>query len=189
MTKMSKTNFNPLIHHRRSIRLKGYDYSSQGAYFITICVNNMRCLFGKITSCGEKWGEHIGSPLLNDAGCMVRKWYFALAEKFTGIEPREYVIMPNHFHAIIINAPSACPPTSVPRVVQWFKTMSTNEYIRSVKALGWAPFEKRLWQRNYYEHIIRDDHDYRRIAEYIITNPTRVRADQRVRPPSSAPDK
>jgi hypothetical protein len=59
----------------------------------------------------------------------------------------------------------------IPRIMQWFKTMSTNEYIRGVKDLGWMPFNKRMWQRNYYEHIIRDDGELERIRNYIINNP------------------
>ncbi|RMH72352.1 MAG: hypothetical protein D6675_04580, partial [Gemmatimonadetes bacterium] len=66
----------------------------------------------------------------------------------------------------------------LPKIVQWFKTMTTNEYIRHVKNDGWAPFHKRLWQRNYYEHIIRDDGSLYRIRKYIATNPLRWNRDQ-----------
>jgi hypothetical protein len=63
-------------------------------------------------------------------------------------------------------------------VMDWFKTMTTNEYIRGVKNLGWPPFDRKLWQRNYYEHIIRDEQSYERIAEYIISNPAKWQDDK-----------
>lgn len=91
---MKKINYNPQIHHRRSIRLKGYDYSQAGAYFITICCQNRKCLFGNVVG---------GEMILNDAGNMIDKWYRELCNKFPDIELGEYIVMPNHFHGIIIN--------------------------------------------------------------------------------------
>ena len=124
---------------------------------------------------------------------MIEKWHQALPTKFTDIKTTEYIIMPNHFHGIILNVgadPRVRPVEAnehtkgehmgspLHRVVQWFKTMTTNEYIRGVKSCNWQPFHDKLWQRNYYEHIIRNDDDYRRIAEYIQTNPLNWRNDQ-----------
>ncbi len=86
--------YNPNIHHRRSIRLKGYDYSQAGLYFVTMCVQNRECLFGEITG---------GVMMLNDAGQMIEKWYTELSHKFSDITLDTYVVMPNHFHAIIAN--------------------------------------------------------------------------------------
>jgi len=185
------SNYNPDIHHRRSIRLKGYDYSQAGLYFITICTQNRACLFGEI-----RRGEHIGSSnnemILNDAGNMVEHWYYELQNKFHDIKCHEMVVMPNHFHCIIENVGMVpvgadlrvCPDVSgehailgehagspLRNVIQWFKTMTTNYYIRGVKQNNWTPFDKKLWQRNYYEHIIRNDESYQRISEYIISNP------------------
>lgn len=192
--------YNPNIHHRRSIRLQGYDYSSAGMYFITICVQGMECFFGEIAN---------GEMILNDAGKMVNKWWKKIPEKFSDIELDVYQIMPNHFHAIVINVgvhPRVRPDSdddhapnsdaengqthgSAPtdnanenilgehvgsplyEIVQWFKTMSTNEYIRGVKTLGWERFNGKLWQRNYYEHIIRDGKSYQTISNYIVNNP------------------
>ncbi|HTA27816.1 MAG TPA: transposase [Bacteroidia bacterium] len=199
-------NDNPL-HNRHSIRLKGYDYSKAGAYFITICVKDKIHFFGKIEN---------GEMILNDAGIMIDKWWQKIPEKFPDIELCDYQIMPNHFHAIIINTgivradpvgadPRVRPETessdsnesleinigqthgSAPTdadmdsplyaVVQWFKTMSTNEYIHGVKKLGWRPFYGKLWQRNYYEHIIRDEKSYNAIADYINNNPANLAND------------
>ena len=185
--------YNPNIHHRKSIRLKGYDYSQAGLFFITICVQDRKCLFGEIVN---------GAMILNDAGQMVEKWYRELENKYPDKKCHEMVVMPNHFHCIIENVVTVgadlrvcpydtpnqsiitptvsgdAPPVSGEhkgspqhRAVQWFKTMSTNEYIRGVKNLGWEPFNGKLWQRNYWEHIIRDEQSYQRISEYIINNP------------------
>ena len=84
--------YNPNIHNRRSIRLKGYDYSQAGLYFITACVQNRECLFGKIID---------GGMILNDAGKMVDTQWLALSTRFSNISLHEYIIMPNHFHAIL----------------------------------------------------------------------------------------
>jgi putative transposase len=173
--------YNPNIHHRRSIRLKGYDYSQAGLYFITICVQGRLSLFGDVVN---------DDMVLNDAGKMVEKWYYDLENKFPDIKCHEKVVMPNHFHCIVENVGPVgadlrvCldnmgePPilgehvgSPLHRVVQWFKTMTTNEYIRGVKQSGWQPFYRKLWQRNYWEHIIRDEQSFQRIAEYIINNP------------------
>ena len=181
--------YNPEIHHRRSIRLKGYDYSQAGLYFITICTQDKLHLFGEITN---------DEMILNDAGITIEKWWNKLKNKFPNIELDEFVVMPNHFHGIIqiINT-NPIPVGADLRVchdntgeldvgehikgehtgsplhtmIQWFKTMSTNEYIRNVKNNHWTPFNKKLWQRNYYEHIIRNEKSYLHISEYIRTNP------------------
>ena len=76
---------------------------------------------------------------------------------------------------------------SLAEVVQWFKTMTTNEYIGGVKQMGWAPFAGKLWQRNYYEHIIRNEDDYHHIRTYIVNNPQRWQEDQLH--PSALPDR
>ncbi|WP_058868183.1 transposase [Chloracidobacterium thermophilum] len=193
--------YDPARHHRRSIRLQGYDYSQAGAYFITICTQDRACLFGEIVN---------GNMRLNDAGRMVEKWRCEINRKFPWVETDEHIIMPNHFHGIIvINAPTPvgadlrvrpCEPNHpgahdahsgahdahsgahdahsgahigapLPAIIQWFKTMTTNEYTRGVKRSGWPPFAGKLWQRNYYEHIIRDEAAFHRIREYIAKNP------------------
>jgi putative transposase len=189
--------YNPQKHNRRSIRLQNYDYSKAGMYFITICCQNRAHLFGEITE---------GVLKLNAAGHMIDKWYHILPEKFGDIQCGEYVIMPNHFHAIIINngmyvganqsvrpqihankkqqntptenTPTENTPTQLSTVIQWFKTMTTNEYIRGVKELDWTVFNKKVWQRNYWEHIIRNDAAYARIAAYIIKNPKNWKEDK-----------
>ncbi|WP_044210448.1 transposase [Flammeovirga sp. OC4] len=146
---------------RRSIRLKGYDYSQSGLYFITICVQHKKHLFGEI--------DH-QKMILNDAGIMIEQWYRELECKFNNVMCQEIIIMPNHFHCIIeIKENNNSVPVGT--IVQWFKTMTTNEYIRGVKTKKWKAFDKRLWQRNYWEHIIRNEYEHEKIAQYIIDNP------------------
>ena len=201
--------YNPKKHHRRSIRLKGYDYSQAGLYFVTICTQNRACLFGDIIN---------GEMILNDAGKMIEHWYYELKNKFDDIECHAMVVMPNHFHCIVQTVGAdlrVCPNTAqtgehnntsgehnntsgdpdntsgdpttpsdepttplgehigspLPVIVQWFKTMTTNAYIHGVKNKGWQRFDGKLWQRNYWEHIIRNHNEYGRIAQYIIDNP------------------
>lgn len=167
---------------RRSIRLKGYDYSSPGAYYITAVLQDRLRLFGQ---------RHDAMVELNDAGRMIERWWKELPNKFQHVGLDEYIVMPDHFHGIVIihsvgadrrvcpvevnegwgahtGAPQRAP---ISRIVQWWKTMTTNEYIREVKRAGWEPFCGRLWQRNYYEHVIRDDEDLNRVRQYIMNNP------------------
>lgn len=196
--------YDPQKHHRRSIRLKGYDYSQAGMYFITTCTQHREHFFGHIEN---------EEMILNDAGKMVDKWWQKIPEKFKDIELDVYQIMPNHFHAIVINTgsfrnldnihnDSDSPVRAHPRVrpdpivgdsapilgehkgsplhmiMQWFKTMTTNEYIRGVRTLNWQPFDKKMWQRDYYEHIIRNQQAYENIANYILNNPRNWREDR-----------
>lgn len=171
--------YDPHESHRRSIRLRDYDYTQAGAYFVTICTQGRVCLFGAVVD---------GEMELNDAGRMVGRWWGELMTKFPSVALDDCVVMPNHVHGIVIIVGAdlgVCPDTPVaeakgahtgaplPRIVQWFKTMTTNEYIRGVKQRGWAPFHGRLWQRNYYEHVIRSEDGLDRIRQYILDNPAK----------------
>ena len=165
------------------------------------------CLFGNITGSKEE-SDTIPKMILNDAGLMIEKWYYGLQNKFPDIKCHEMIIMPNHFHAIIENTgcPATgadlrvCPligehdeknrgehdgnirgehkGSPLFRVVQWFKTMTTNEYIRGVKTMNWVQFPGKLWQRNYYERIIYNEKSYNAIRKYIINNPKKWWFDQ-----------
>ncbi|MCF6775147.1 hypothetical protein L3V83_01045 [Thiotrichales bacterium 19X7-9] len=201
--------YNPDIHHRRSIRLKGYDYSSKGFYFVTICTQNRQHFFGKIIN--EKL-------YLNDAGKMISHIWQQIPEIHNHINLHDYIIMPNHFHAIIeisvraesisahsesISIPSKHITTSnranmefaptnlsnniksaptgkisgLPQIIQTFKRYTTIEYMKGVKSKNWQPFDKKLWQRNYYEHIIRNQPAYLNISNYIKNNPKNWKND------------
>jgi REP element-mobilizing transposase RayT len=168
--------YNPAIHHRRSIRLKGYDYSSPGYYFVTICTQNKPCLFGEIIN---------DKMILNDAGQMIQNKWTSLPDQFSNIRLDEYMVMPNHFHAIlqIVSRPIVRSMVLGPTVITanagktlgdmvgTFQSMVTVEYIRGVKTNKWQSFDKKLWQRNYWEHIIRNEHELINIRRYIKNNP------------------
>ena len=177
---------------RRSMRLNEYDYAQAGLYFVTICCQNWTCLFGEIMN---------GEMILNDAGMMIKKWYYELENKFPDIKCNEMVVMPNHLHAIfqIVGAtlvvarndvntqkycqkqkngqPQGIAPT-VGNVVGAFKSITTVEYIHGVKNNGWRRFDGKLWQRNYWEHVVRNENEYQRIAQYILDNPAKWEMDQ-----------
>ena len=170
-------------NRRHSTRLKEYDYSHPGAYFVTICTQNRECLFRDVAD---------SETVLNDAGLMIEKWLHELPNKFKGIALGEYIIMPNHIHYIIENPGPVgadlcvCPRnpdkgehagSPLQKTVQWLKTMTTNEYIRNVKRNGWKPFNDKLWQRNYYEHVIRNEKDLADIREYTLNNPAHWNED------------
>jgi putative transposase len=264
--------YDPARHHRRSIRLQGYDYTRPGAYFVTIVTQGRACLFGEVMA---------GEMRMNDAGRMVQQVWDELALFYEGVQTDAFIVMPNHVHGIIIltgnvratphvhpdemavratprgcpTTPRGCPnpqsgpgqargpaptsgsgqargpaptsgsgqaqgpaptsgsgqargpaPTSgsgqargpaptaataptlgLPDVVHRFKTMTTKRYADGVRANQWTPFPGRLWQRNYYEHIIRDvganggatsRSPLQRIREYILTNPLRWHLDR-----------
>jgi REP element-mobilizing transposase RayT len=192
--------YDPEQYHRRSIRLKGYDYSHTGAYFVTICTQNREYLFGDMLD---------GKMALNDAGQMIEKWWNKLSQKYGDVWIDTYVVMPNHFHGIITittntvganpcirpNETNPCirpntgdhltrgenmvsPLQGLGIYISWFKRMSTNEYIRGVKQHGWLPFPGKLWQRNYYDHIIRNESELERIREYIVNNPLKWESDR-----------
>ena len=173
----STVAYNPDIHHRCSIRLKGYDYSQAGAYSVTICVHDRRCIFGNIID---------GQMQLNDAGRICISVWNDLPQHYQNVVLGEYVVMPNHFHGIVIlNASVGAgldvgaglkpAPTihGLSEIVRAFKTFSA----RKINAKNKTPGVK-LWQRNFYERIIRDDDEYQCIAEYIKNNPMNWKDDK-----------
>ena len=154
---------------RKQLRLKNYDYSQCGYYFITICTYKRCILFHTnvgATPCGRPNVPYTAET----PDKMIEKWLFKLEDRFDNIKIREYVIMPDHIH-FIISKTDEHVTEPLQNIIGWFKTMTTNEYIKNVKHHIFPPFNKKVWQRNYYEHIIRDEHDYIRAAEYILNNP------------------
>ena len=164
--------FNPNIHHRKSIRLQEYDYSQAGAYFITICTHNRLSLFGEIIN---------GEMFLNAAGMTAQQCWNAIPEHFPFVELGEFVIMPNHVHGIIhitqnVGAKNFLPlqhgtSKTIGSIVRGFK-IGVTKWFRQVTDI------KIVWQRNYYEHIIRNQTSYSKIAEYIQTNPLQWQNDK-----------
>ena len=238
--------YNPSSHHRRSIRLKGYDYSQEGLYFITLCTQNRACLFGKIEN---------GKMSLNDAGQIANECWLNIPNHFPNVILHEFIIMPNHVHGIIqlvgannyspekisqelnssefnscvnnspkINLPEINSPANNLSENQLTKignnhldgvgndlndnhsnhganNVSINHGAKNVSPLrGHSPSKtigsivrgykigvtnwfryngnsEKIWQRNYWEHIIRDEQSCHRIAEYIINNPAKWDVD------------
>jgi putative transposase len=166
-----------IFWQRKTPRLSGYDYSQEGAYFVTVCIQNRESLLGGILN---------GEMRLNQPGFAVEKWWKELERKFPSIKIDEYyVVMPNHIHGIVFITSSPSPEVQgghagppLQKIVQWFKTMTTNNYIHGVKEHGWHPFKGNLWQRSFYEHVIRNDEALNRIREYIQTNPQRWDLDR-----------
>ncbi|NLB61393.1 MAG: transposase [Clostridiales bacterium] len=141
---------------RKPNRLKGYDYSKNGAYFITICTYNREILFGNV---GE---DSISSRMIDVT-------FNQTIEEYSESICEKYIIMPNHFHAIIFIGQAESAHT-ISEIVQAFKRHSTVEYIKLVKQGVLPPFEKRIWQRSFHDHIIRNEQKYQEIWEYIDKN-------------------
>ncbi|MBC5794668.1 transposase [Sphaerospermopsis sp. LEGE 00249] len=220
--------YNPEIHHRRSIRLKGYDYSQIGAYFVTICTHHRNCLFGEIVD---------GEMKLNTNGEVARGCWLSIPRHFQSVELDEFLIMPNHVHGIIIivnseakqdfsqsfsdgkgealakqdfsqsfsdgkgealanfnyqqqqNLSSQCfaptvpgikqvkingtKPQSLAAIIQNYKSVSTRRVNRINKAQGNV-----IWQRNFHEHIIRNEEELKNIRQYIVNNPINWAEDE-----------
>ena len=181
--------------NRRSIRLRGYDYSQAGAYFITICTQNRRCLFGTIEEDGM---------VLNDAGRTAADCWLQIPDHFPNIKLDEWMVMPNHIHGILVivyssanavpveannysplRAPQPPPqrPTGTSRtigsMVRGFKIGVTKWYRQRSDT-------SQIWQRNYWEHIIRNEPELNRIRRYIVDNPMQWEQDSLRKPPGDA---
>ena len=166
------------MFRKNSNRLKDFDYANNGGYFITICTQNRENMFGEIVD---------KKMVLNDVGKMVDKWWQELRNKFGDIRLDEFVIMPNHLHGIITIVGAdlrVCPNkkgehigSPLQKIMQWFKTMTTNEYFRNVKNKGWQTVDKKIWQRGYYDHIVRNEKELSNIRNYIQNNPLKWHLD------------
>jgi REP element-mobilizing transposase RayT len=159
-----------VLPRRKSLRLRQYDYSQAGAYFVTICTHDRRHLLGRIEG---------GKIQVNACGQIIRTVWENLAIKFKDIGLDAFVVMPNHIHGIIIVGAQFIAPTvgvmnhapTLGDIVRSFKAISTR-LIRKNHNKGFN------WQRNYYEHVIRDETSLNRIREYILTNPLRWDLDR-----------
>jgi REP element-mobilizing transposase RayT len=172
-------------HHRRSIRLKDYDYSQSGLYYVTICTRGRECIFGRIEN---------KKMILSETGIVADKCWNAIPTHFPNVVLHEYVIMPNHIHGIIeitdavmhVGANNYSPlqiasPQTTPINPDNPRPVGTSRTVGSIirgfkigvtKEFGFSP-----WQRNYYEHIIRNGNGYEAIADYIEQNPAKWETD------------
>lgn len=200
-------NYNPQMHHRRSIRLKGYDYSQEGAYFITICTQDRECFFGRIAN---------DEMVLNDIGKIAHDYLRDIPNHFSHVALGEFIVMPNHVHCILIvgmrNDTSGNTDTTdavgtrhgvsdkmiTPdnmrtrhgvsqqlNINQFGKPVAgsisviINQYKSSVKR--WCNkngHENYKWQSRFHDHIIRNEQSYQTIANYIVNNPLKWMEDK-----------
>lgn len=188
----------PEIQYRRSIRLKDYNYATEGAYFVTIGTHEKQCLFGDMID---------DTMRLNDAGVMVREEWLRTPHRFPNIDLDEFVIMPNHLHGIIIvgatlavarssqsRAGTSPAPTKdntyinydkvrpkLGEIVGSFKSLSARKWIEYIENNNILDKAVKLWQRSFYDHIIRDENELYQIRKYIIENPLKWQLDKEYR--------
>ncbi|MCF2146535.1 transposase [Desmonostoc muscorum LEGE 12446] len=179
--------YNPEKHHRRSIRLQGYDYSQVGAYFVTICTHQRECLFGAIAD---------GIMELNQFGQMVADEWIRTLDIRPDFEFDEWIVMPNHLHGIVVIKQSAKPtvgahdvgahscaplPTGMlhrrPRLLSSFVAGFKSATTKRINLVRNTPGIK-IWQRNYYDHVIRNESSLEKIREYVQVNPMLWMKDQ-----------
>ena len=162
---MNENNF----PKRKNLRLENYDYSQNGGYFVTICTYNRSRIFGEIS------GNTVGATLCgrpNEPDKIIKNWLFEIENKYPGTKIDCYIVMPDHIHFIVLKTGDHTG-SPLQQIVDWFKTQTTNEYIKGVKSGLYEPYEKHLWQRGYYEHIIRNQKDLDEIRHYIENNPVK----------------
>lgn len=182
-------SYHPDYHHRRSIRLRNYDYSQSGIYFITLCTHQRKCLFGQISD---------GKMELNELGEIVQNEWLRSPEIRKEITLDEWVVMPNHLHGIVIitkpdqpqnsdlpnllatnhslplqGLPIQMKPRSLSSLIVGFKSATTRQINHCRHASGTS-----VWQRNYYENIVRNQQSLQNFCEYIRNNPLSWKVDQ-----------
>jgi putative transposase len=158
-------SFDPKQHHRRSIRLPGYDYTQPGAYFVTICAHKQKSIFRLVVD---------GKILLNTQGQVVVETWASLSTHHPYLDLDAFVIMPNHVHGVLVLRDETVPDndaearTQLPEIVRAFKSFSSRR-INMVRRTQGKP----VWQRGYYEHVIRDEPELDAVRRYIEVNPAK----------------
>ena len=143
-----------------------FDYGQEGAYFVTLCTQNRARIFQMELPVGN------GLCAVPEGNAIIHKWVRETKNKFPGVVIDKYAIMPDHLH-LIVTIKERHAGRSLPDVMRFFKTMTTNDYIRGVKDGTLTPFDGKLWQKSYYDHVIRNQQDYNEIWQYIENNPTK----------------
>ncbi len=152
---------------RKHPRLKRYDYSAPGSYFVTICAKDKRCLFSKIVGRGALTPPDV---VLTDTGRAVERHIRDTAQAYSGVTVDKYVIMPNHIHLLLTIHPPLDGGVGAPR-----PTLPL--IVRAIKGLTTREAGKPIWQTSFYDHIVRDEISYQEIWRYIDDNPRRWRED------------
>ena len=151
------------------MRLRDYDYSLPGSYFVTLVTTNRLCLFGTANDSGMH---------LSDAGREVASFWEAIPSRYPIISLDAWVVMPNHLHGILAieatdqgTQPAAA--TAISTVIQWFKTQSTLAYRTGVRQQGWQPYPGKLWQPRFHDRVLRNEFELEQKRAYIEANPYR----------------
>ena len=162
---MNKNYSKNKISKRKPTRLREFDYSSNGAYFVTICTKNKKMLFDLSNE----------NSIVNK---MIENSFITVLNQYENVDSPIFVVMPNHFHAIITitKADMESAPT-ISNIVQEFKRLSTINYIKMVKCGLLPEFDKSIWQRSFHDHVIRNNQDYNEIYKYVSENPMRWEFD------------
>ena len=170
--------YNPTPHRRRSLRLKNYDYSRAGAYFITICTKNRVCRFGNISD---------RQMNLNWIGRILQEEWMNIPKRFPRVRLDEFVVMPNHVHGLIFiqggitsdasNKANEKTILTVGGIVGAYKSLCTNRLLQRVRCRGSGRIIGTIWQRNYWERVVRNEIELDQIRKYIQTNPARWEED------------
>jgi len=178
----TKMIFNPEIHRRRSIRMKDYDYSQAGAYFVTICTWNKKCIFGEVENAEIR---------MNECGQVVRNEWLHTENIRSNVELDAFIVMPNHVHGILIIVDDgrgvlqyastkkhgfSSPSQTLGSIIRGLKS-SVTKIINQIRNSHGVP----VWQRNYYEHVVRNEPELNKIREYIINNPLNWKTDENYR--------
>ena len=168
----------PTTHRRRSLRLPRFDYTQQGAYFVTVCTRSRACVFGEIVN---------GEMQLNDSGRVAQRVWEEIPTHFLQVEIDAWVVMPNHVHGVLVitgphvgathasplqRAGAGPPKRSIGAIVGSYKS-AVSKRINAMRGTPGAA----VWQRNYYEHVIRNEAALNRIRQYIVDNPARWAED------------
>ncbi|MBQ8769354.1 MAG: transposase [Oscillospiraceae bacterium] len=144
---------------RKPNRLQDYDYSQNGAYFVTICTQERRRILSYIV------GD--GFPVPKPTGIIAEKYVLQIPKKYPSVSIDRYIIMPDHIHILLrLDGGTGDPSPTIGTVIGWYKYQVTKEYHLKINTA-----EEKLFQRSYYDHIIRNQRDYDEIWEYIENNP------------------
>jgi REP element-mobilizing transposase RayT len=148
-----------------SHRYPGYDYSQPGMVFVTLCTEEKQRLFGDV---------HEGQMRLSAAGLAVNRRWHSIPARFPTIAVDAHIVMPDHLHGILcMGMQSADPEVSLGDVISWLKTAVLRDYASGVRTEGWPPYGRVLWQRDYYDRIIRNEGELETRRNYMASNPSR----------------
>ena len=174
---------------RKQTRLKGYDYSGEGCYFVTICSKARQNIFGEITAVGAGLASARYEIKLSKLGQIVYEQWRDIPNQYKNMKIDQSIVMPNHFHGILVvdsgieradvqdRRADARPAPTVSDVVCSFKSRCAVEYLKYIRQNN-LDVSGAIWQRGFYDHVIRNEHSLNEIREYILNNPVKWDDDE-----------